>query len=146
MKEKNNYIDDRLTRKIIGACYEVHSKVGPGFFEKIYLNALKLALKKIGLDYSAEKRYSVSFGGEKVGEFRADLVVEGNVIVELKSVEGVMPKIFESQLISYLKASGLQVGLLVNFGNRKCVVRRLLNHRNQGKITVIDSDGVRNGR
>jgi len=143
VKEKNNYIDDRLTRKIIGACYEVHSKVGPGFFEKIYLNALKLALKKIGLDYSAEKRYSVSFGGEKVGEFRADLVVEGNVIVELKSVEGVMPKIFESQLISYLKASGLQVGLLVNFGNRKCVVRRLLNHRNQGKITVIDSDGVR---
>lgn len=146
MKEKNNYIDDRLTRKIIGACYEVHSKVGPGFFEKIYLNALKLALKKIGLDYSAEKRYSVSFGGEKVGEFRADLVVEGNVIVELKSVEGVMPKIFESQLISYLKASDLQVGLLVNFGDRKCVVRRLLNHRNQGKITVIDSDGVRNGR
>lgn len=80
MKEKNNYIDDRLTRKIIGACYEVHSKVGPGFFEKIYLNALELALKKIGLNYSAEKRYSVSFGGEKVGEFRADLVVEGNVI------------------------------------------------------------------
>lgn len=131
MKEKSNYIDDCLTKKIIGACYEVHSKVGPGFFEKIYLNALKLALQKTGLDYSAEKRYSVSFGGEKVGEFRADLVVEGNVIVELKSVEGVMPKIFESQLISYLKASGLQVGLLVNFGNRKCVVRRLLNHRNQ---------------
>ncbi len=145
MKEKSNYIDDRLTGKIIGACYEVHSKVGPGFFEKIYLNALKLALQKIGLDYSAEKRYSISFGGEKVGEFRADLVVEENVIVELKTVEGVMPKIFESQLISYLKASGLQVGLLVNFGNRKCVVRRLLNHRNQGKITVIDSDGVRNG-
>ncbi len=145
MKEKSNYIDDRLTRKIIGACYEVHSKVGPGFFEKTYLNALKLALKKIGLEYSVEKRYSVSFGEEKVGEFRADLVVEGKVIVELKSVEGTMPKIFESQVISYLKASGLQVGLLVNFGNRKCVVRRLLNHRNQGKITVIDSDGVRNG-
>ena len=131
MKEKSNYIDDRLTRKIIGVCYEVHSKVGPGFFEKTYLNALKLALKKTGLEYSVEKRYAVSFEEEKVGEFRADLVVEGKVIVELKSVEGVMPKIFESQLISYLKASGLQVGLLVNFGNRKCVVRRLLNHCNQ---------------
>ena len=131
MNERSNYIDDHLTRKIIGACYEVHSKVGPGFFEKIYLKALKHALKKTGLEYSAEKRYAVSFDEEKVGEFRADLVVENKVIVELKSIEGVMPKIFESQIVSYLKASGLKVGLLVNFGNRKCIIRRLLNHCNR---------------
>jgi GxxExxY protein len=129
--KNSNYIDDHLTRKIIGACYEVHYKIGPGFVEKIYLNALKLALEKTGLEYSVEKRYLVSFNGVRVGYFYADLVVEDQVIVELKAVEGVMPKIFESQIISYLKASGIKKGLLVNFGNRKCIVRRLLNHRNR---------------
>ena len=129
--KKSNYIDDLLTRKIIGACYDVHSNLGPGFAEKIYLNALKLALKKSGLEYSVEKRFTVSFDGVRIGDFRADLVVEDRVIVELKSVEGVMPKIYESQIISCLKAPGIEKGLLVNFGNRKCIVRRLLNHRNR---------------
>jgi GxxExxY protein len=129
--EKSTYKDDLLTRKIIGACFDVHRKIGPGFAEKIYLKALKLALKKVGLTFSAEKRFTFCFDDVNVGEFRADLVVEDKVIVELKSVEGVMPKIFESQIISYLKASGIKKGLLVNFGNRTCVVRRLLNHRNQ---------------
>jgi GxxExxY protein len=68
------------------------------------------------------------FQREKIGKFRADLVIEDKVIVELKAIEGRMPKIFESQVISYLKASNLNVGLLVNFGNRSCEVRRLMNH------------------
>lgn len=119
------HTDDSLTRKIIGACYQVHNDLGPGFTEKIYLKALKLALDSTGLDYVAEKSFAVSFDGENVGYFRADLVVAEKVIVELKSLEGAMPKLFESQVISYLKASGLHVGLLVNFGNRKCVIRRL---------------------
>ena len=127
MIKKSNYKDDLLTRQIIGACFDVHRKIGPGFTEKIYLKALK----RTGLVFSAEKRFTVCFDDVNVGEFRADLVVEDKVIVELKSVEGVMPKIFESQLISYLKASGIKKGLLVNFGNRTCVVRRLLNQRNQ---------------
>ena len=131
MIEESNYKDDLLTRKIIGACFDVHRKIGPGLAEKIYLKALKVALKKTGLAFSAEKRFTVSFDDVNVGEFRADLLVEDKVIVELKSVEGVMPKIFESQIISYLKASGMKKGLLVNFGNRTCVVRRLLNHRNR---------------
>ena len=127
MIKKSNYKDDLLTRQIIGACFDVHRKIGLGFTEKIYLKALK----RTGLVFSAEKRFTVCFDDVNVGEFRADLVVEDKVIVELKSVEGVMPKIFESQLISYLKASGIKKGLLVNFGNRTCVVRRLLNQRNQ---------------
>ncbi len=126
MKVKRNYVDDTLTRKVIGLCYEVHGKLGPGFVEKTYLTALKKVFARDHIDFMAEKEFSVVFDGEILGKFRVDLFVGGKVIVELKSVEGSIPKIFESQIISYLKASGLQVGLLVNFGNRKCVVRRLV--------------------
>jgi len=127
VKEKKRFVDDLLTKKIIGACYDVHNKLGPGFIEKTYLNALKIALQKAGINYCTEKEFGVSFIGEKVGKFRVDLVVESKVIVELKSVEGSIPKVFESQVVSYLKASGCKIGLLVNFGNRKCIVRRLVS-------------------
>ncbi|MBM3119885.1 MAG: GxxExxY protein [Chloroflexi bacterium] len=119
---------DPLTERIIAACYQVHNELGPGFVERIYLSALKVALKKLELKYEEEKEFEVSFQGEKIGKFRTDLVVENKVIVELKALEVRIPKIFESQVISYLKASGLSVGLLVNFGNRSCEIRRLMNH------------------
>jgi GxxExxY protein len=124
---KNDNSDrDPLTAKIIGVCYQVYNELGPGFIERIYLNAIKIALKRLDLNCEEEKEFSVSFRGERVGKFRIDLVIENKVIVELKAVEGRMPKIFEAQVISYLKASGLKVGLLVNFGNRSCEVRRLM--------------------
>jgi len=94
--------------------------------EKIYLGALKIALQKAEIRYIPEKEFWVKFDDERVGKFRVDLLIENRVIVELKSLEGPFPKVFESQVISYLKASGLRVGLLVNFGNEKCVVRRLV--------------------
>jgi GxxExxY protein len=128
--EKHNtekkYVDDSLTRRIIATCYEVHNELGPGFAEKIYLAALKIALQKANIKYIPEKECWVRFNNEKVGKFRIDLLVENRVIVELKSHEGSLPKVFQSQVISYLKASGLHVGLLVNFGNEKCVIRRLV--------------------
>jgi GxxExxY protein len=126
---------DPLTERIIAACYQVHNELGPGFVERIYLSALKAALKKLELDYQTEKEFEVSFQGEKVGKFRTDLVVEDKVIVELKALEGRMPRVFESQVISYLKASGLNVGLLVNFGNRSCEVRRLMNHHHRRNLS-----------
>lgn len=126
MKEEIMKYDDPLTKQIIAACYQVHNELGPGFVEKIYLNALKTALDNMNLVYEVEKEFVVVFNGKDVGRFRADLVVEGKVIMELKAVDGYLPKNFESQVISYLKASGLSVGLLVNFGNRKCIVRRLV--------------------
>jgi GxxExxY protein len=116
---------DPVTEEIIAACYRVHNELGPGFTEKTYSKALQIALKKI-VKYETEKEFSVSFDSIKVGKFRADFVIADSIIVELKSIEGKLPKIFESQVISYLKASGLQVGLLVNFGNRRCEVRRLM--------------------
>lgn len=90
------------------------------------MNSLKIALEKLSLNCEAEKEFTVYFEGEIVGKFRVDLVVENNVIVEIKSIEGAIPKIFEAQVISYLKASRLKVGLLINFGNESCHVRRLI--------------------
>lgn len=117
---------DPLTERIIGCCFKVHTELGPGFNEKIYQNALKLLLSEEGLLYKTEKEYEVPFMHKRVGKFRADLVVEDKVIVEIKSLNGKVPTIFQSQLLSYLKASGLQTGLLVNFGNKSCQVKRLI--------------------
>ena len=94
--------------------------------ERIYVNALKIELTNLGLQYVTEKEFVVKYQNHNVGKFRVDLLVEDKVIVEIKAVEGKMPKIFETQVISYLKASGLNVGLLINFGNRSCEVRRLM--------------------
>jgi GxxExxY protein len=129
--KNNDYKDkdlgrDPLTAKIIEACYHVHNQLGPGFVERIYKNALILALEKMELGLVAEKEFAVRYEEKIVGKFRADLLVENKVIIELKAIEGKMPKIFESQVISYLKASGLKVGLLINFGNRSCEIRRLM--------------------
>ena len=117
---------DPLTEKIIAACFRVHNDLGPGFVEKIYFNALRIAFETDGIDYEADKQYWVSFDKQKVGKFRVDFLIEQQVILELKAIEGRLPKIFESQVVSYLKAAGLTVGLLVNFGNRRCAIRRLI--------------------
>jgi GxxExxY protein len=130
-----NRITDELTEKIIGACYKVHNQLGPGFSEKVYHNALKVVLKELSLNFNCEKCFSVNFQNIIVGNFRSDLIVEDKVIVEIKAVNGFMPKSFESQIIAYLKATKLNVGLLANFGNKSCVIRRIMNndpfnHRN----------------
>ena len=125
-KKENNY-NDPLTEKIIGGCYEIYNKIGPGFSEKVYSKGLKNILDKTGIRYEAEKQLDVVFEGTNIGKFRVDLLVESKVIVELKSIDGIMPKSFEKQLISYLKASDIKVGLLINFGYKKCQVRRLIN-------------------
>ncbi len=117
---------DPLTEKIIGCCFQVHRDLGPGFNEKIYHNALKLALKKEGLKHQMEKAFKVCYQGVSVGSFNADLIVEDKIIVELKALSGNIPDVFESQVLSYLKASGLRIGLLVNFGNRRCQIKRLV--------------------
>ena len=117
---------DPLTERIIACCFKVHSELGPGFPEKIYHNALKMVIKEEGLEYESEKEYEVHFQGKKIGKFRLDLVIKNKIIVELKAISGNFPVVFEYQLLSYLKASGVKVGLLINFGNKSCYVRRLM--------------------
>lgn len=120
-----NFENDALTEKIIGCCFKVHSTLGPGFNEKIYSNALQQQLAKEFLSFVAEKEFKVDYNGAMVGKFRCDLFVENKVIVELKSVTGFIPKLFQNQLLSYLKASKVKTGLLINFGNPSCEVKRL---------------------
>jgi len=122
--KKYDYSD--LTEKIIAASFEIHRILGPGFSERIYINSLKDLFQEQSIIYEAEKEFVVKFRDKIVGKFRVDFLVESKVIVEIKSVNGVLPKIFESQVVSYLKASGLKVGLLINFGNKSCEVRRLM--------------------
>jgi GxxExxY protein len=117
---------DSITESIIGCCFEIHREIGPGFNEKIYHNALKLLFEQKGLGYETEREFELFYLGKKVGSFRADLIVENQVIVEIKSLAGNIPMIFEHQLISYLKASELHVGLLINFGNKSCQIKRVV--------------------
>ncbi len=117
---------DSITEKVIGCCFEVHRELGPGFNEKIYHNALKLLFDQRGIQYKTEKEFEIFYSEKRIGSFRADLVIENKVIVEIKSLAGNIPMIFEHQLISYLKASNLHVGLLINFGNKSCQVKRVV--------------------
>ncbi|MCD8741268.1 GxxExxY protein [Mucilaginibacter roseus] len=121
----SSFEHDTLTEQIIGCCYEVHSTLGPGFVEKIYVKALRHQFNLKGLKFEYEKEFDVFFKNEFVGKFRCDLFVENRVIVELKSVTGFIPALFKSQLLSYLKASKVKTGLLVNFGNPSCEVKRI---------------------
>jgi GxxExxY protein len=115
---------DPLTEKIIGCCFEVHRLLGPGFNEKVYSNALQYQLKIENLSFVAEKEFNVFYKEQFVGNFRCDIFVENAVIVELKSVTGILPKLFAVKVRSYLKASKIKTGLLVNFGNPSCEVKR----------------------
>ena len=128
MKKKITVIEkkDLLTEKIIGSAYKVHSELGPGFSEGIYHNALKIALEENELKYQTEKSYNILFRGKYVGKLRLDLIIEGKVVVEVKALTGNIPTVYELQVLSYLKASGYKVGLLINFGNKSCQVRRLM--------------------
>ncbi len=118
--------NDPLTARVIGCCFRVHSELGPGFPEKIYHSALKRALDQLGILNESERDFQVSFRGARVGSFKIDLLVEGRVVVEVKAVTGLIPKVFEAQVLAYLKATGLPVGLLVNFGNPSCQIRRVV--------------------
>jgi GxxExxY protein len=119
-------LKDQLTERIIGCCFGAHRQLGPGFSERIYHNALKLLFDKEGLRYQSEKEFEVFYLNKKIGTFRADLVVEDRVTTEIKSLAGNIPALFQNQLISYLRVSGLHIGLLINFGNKSCQVKRVV--------------------
>lgn len=120
-----------LTDEILHWFYQVHYKLGFGFLEKVYKNALFLELTNAGLKCETEKPINVYYNGKVVGVFYADIVVDGKVILELKAVDAIC-KEHEYQLINYLKACDSEVGLLLNFG-KKAEVKRVIytNDRKQ---------------
>jgi GxxExxY protein len=113
-----------LTEVILGCCFDVMNELGSGFLESVYKNALFIAIREKGLKIEAEKRFEVTFRGNKVGLYVADLMIEERVIVELKCCEYLLGE-HQAQLINYLKASSILVGLLINFGKRKVEYKRL---------------------
>jgi GxxExxY protein len=118
-------LEGELTEKILGAAFKVQNALGAGFLEKVYENALSLELQKCGLSVESQKAFPVRYEGTVVGDYLADLVVSGKVVVECKAVSNLDP-VHEAQLMNYLKASGLRVGLLINFAHSKLQYRRLV--------------------
>ena len=117
-----------LTRTILGCCFEVMKEHGPGFQERVYKNALLIAMRHQGLQVEIEKPFEVIFRDKVIGRYSADLVVEKMVIVELKCCESLIRE-HQAQLFNYLKVSGLPIGLLVNFRRRQLEYQRL--HRSE---------------
>ena len=114
-----------ITYKINGAVFEVNRKLGPGFLEKVYENALLIELKERGLKAKNQVPIKVEYKGKIVGEYYADIVVENQIIIELKAVES-LQKIHDAQLLNYLKATGYKIGLLINFTYPKAVIKRYI--------------------
>lgn len=124
--DKSELIDAGLTERVIGVFYSVHNELGFGFVESVYENALAFALREAGLDVEQQRHLQVRFRDVVVGQFVTDLVVEQRLLVELKSVSHIVPA-HEAQLTHYLKATGLRVGLLLNFGPRAQFKRRVFD-------------------
>ena len=120
-----------ITHEIIGAFYDVYNEMGHGYLESVYANALPVALRARNVEWQREVPFPVHFRGEIVGDYRSDLVVDNKVIVEVKVAERIVAA-HEAQLLNYLRASGLSVGLILNFGP-KASTRRLLWTRTENK-------------
>lgn len=119
-------VHEELTGKILSACFEVSNELGSGFLESIYQKSLVIALHQKGPKTVEQAPIHVMFRGERVGMFLADILVEEKIIVEIKAVSALTPE-HKAQIINYLKATGIEIGLLINFGNPKLEYRRFHN-------------------
>ena len=125
--------DDELTQTIIGCAYTVHNKLGPGFLEKVYENALRIELEKQGFRVKQQEPISVVYDGQVVGEYYADLWVDERVVVELKAAL-TLAKEHEVQLVNYLTATKVDLGLLLNFGPSVHVKRKFREYKMKGSL------------
>ncbi len=127
IKGNEKYQHKELTEKIIKCVFEVHNILGSGFLEKVYENALVEELQENGLKAISQMQISVLYKGKNVGEYTSDIVVEDKIIIEIKAVEKIID-IHELQIKNYLKATGLEVGLLINFGKNVEVKRKYVKN------------------
>ena len=117
-----------LTSMVIVAAYAVHNKLGAGFLEKVYENAVRIELMKAGLTVAQQAAIHVYYEGQVVGEYFADLLVDKRLIIEIKAVHKIAPE-HEVQLVNYLTATGIDDGLLINFGSSVTVKRKFRVYR-----------------
>ena len=119
-----------LTYKVMGAAMKVHNALGPGLKEAAYQKALSLEMEKTGLSFEAEKPVTISVNGTEIGLLYLEHLVEGGLVVEEKALSHLLPQEEMAQVITYLCATGLQVGLLLNFGRRRLEYKRIFPPRN----------------
>jgi GxxExxY protein len=128
--------NDDLTHKIIGCAYKVHNVLGSGFLEKIYENALRIELEKLGLKVKQQEPIAVCYEGRVVGEYYADLWVEEGVVIEVKALQTLLT-LHEVQLVHYLTATGVDKGLLLNFGSSVQVKRKFREYKPKSLLQSI---------
>ncbi len=116
---------NKITEKVIGCAYRVSNTLGCGFLEKVYENALAYELRKLSFEVKQQEDIDVFYEGFKVGHYEADLLIEGKVLIELKTVKN-LDDVHKAQCLNYLKATGLKICLLINFGNPRVEIKRLV--------------------
>jgi GxxExxY protein len=122
-----------LTEKIIGAFFKVYNTLGYGFAEKVYENALVIELRKLGLKVEQQKSITVYYEGTVVGEYVADVIAADVVLLELKAARQITDE-HEAQLLNYLKATPIEVGLLLNFGPKAEFKRKVFDNERKGSL------------
>lgn len=128
-----DYLFKEETDGIIAAFYDVYNTLGYGFFERVYQNALYQELKRRGFKCEAQYKVKVYFKGQEIGEYFADILVNNHIILELKAVDSICNE-HELQLINYLKATEIEVGLLLNFGEKPQVRRKLFTNDRKNNL------------
>jgi len=123
-----------ISQRVIRCAFDVSNTLGAGFLEKVYENALCIEFEKNGLKFQAQKPITVNYKGYQVGEYIADIIVEDKLLLELKAIES-LGRSHDAQVMNYLKATNLSVGLLINFGRPKLDIRRIVwQHNDTNKI------------
>jgi len=130
-------LHEDLTDKIIKAFYKVNNTLGFGFLEKVYENAMAIELRKLGMHVEKQKNIKVYYEQEEIGDYYADLLVNHLVIVELKAAESLCEE-HEAQLINYLKATPIEVGLLLNFGKKAEFRRKFFSNNRKNAFKQIE--------
>ena len=125
-----------ITGKILGAFFQVHKELGYGFSEKVYENSLVILLDEIGLEVKSQVHLQVYFHNQAVGEYIADLIVNDVILLELKAVEKIAD-IHTAQLLNYLKATKIEVGLVLNFGRTAEFRRKVYDNERKGSLSWI---------
>ncbi len=140
--EERRYKHAELTEQIIGVFYEVYNELGIGFLEKVYQEAMALVLKGQGIEVQREVDVPIWFRGSKIGIYQADLVIAGLVLVELKACKALDPT-HEAQLLNYLRATEIEVGLLLNFGPKPQVRRFAFENERKGISVHLRSSAAK---
>lgn len=135
----DNFKHSEITEKIIGEAYKVFNVLGSGFLEKVYARALCKKLRDVGFSIDEEYPIKVIFENEIIGDCFADIIVDNKVIVEIKAIE-ILSKVHEVQLVNYLKATDIEVGLLINFGDQIEIKRKVLTKNHKISASGISSD------